>query len=196
MKVDTCPIKYVPYTNRDHVWIRPEPVVEVKFHGWYMIMRAPIFLRFREDKSPSECRMEMEEPLAEVVPSVDATNYHTSHMKKSINRQPSNVQSFSNLDKIFWNKTKENRALTKRDLIDYYDTMSDYILPHLKDRPVSLSRYPDGALRKHFYHKNLDKQRPEYVEIVKVYSESRGGIINYTICNNKDTAMASKFGMY
>ena len=77
----------MPYTNREPVWIRPELVVEVKFHGWTkdMIMRSPIFLRFREDKSPSECIIEMEEPLAEVVPSVDATNYNTSN-RKSINR--------------------------------------------------------------------------------------------------------------
>jgi len=191
MKVDSCPIKYVPYTNREPVWIRPALVVEVKFNGWTkdMIMRTPIFLRFREDKSPSECRIELEEPLAEVVPSVDATKYHTSNMRKSINRQLSNVQSFSNLDKIFWNKTEDHRALTKRDLIDHYDTMSGYILPHLKDRPISLSRYPDGALGKHFYHKNWDKQKPEYVETVKVYSESRGGIINYIVCNNKDTLL-------
>jgi bifunctional non-homologous end joining protein LigD len=191
MEIDTCPIKYVPYTNRDPVWTRPENVVEVKFHSWTkdMIMRTPIFLRFREDKSPSECRIELEEPLSEVVPSVDSTNCHTSHMRKSIKRKPGNAQSFSNLDKIFWNKTKDDRALSKRDLIDYYDRMSGYILPHLKDRPISLSRYPDGALGKHFYHKNWDKQRPEYVEIAKVYSESRGGIINYIVCNNKDTLL-------
>ena len=77
----------MPYTNREPVWIRPELVVEVKFHGWTkdMIMRAPIFLRFREDKSPSECRIEIEEPVADVVPSFDATNYNTSN-RKSINR--------------------------------------------------------------------------------------------------------------
>jgi len=86
MKVDNCPIKYVPYTNREPVWIRPELVVEVKFHGWTkdMIMRTPIFLRFREDKSPSECRIELEEPLAEVVPSVDDTKYHTSNMRNQL----------------------------------------------------------------------------------------------------------------
>jgi len=48
-------------------------------------------------------------------------------------------------------------ALTNGDLI-YYEKISDYILPYLKDRLLSLSRYPDGAFGKHFYHKNWDRK--------------------------------------
>ena len=194
IKIDSCPIRYIPYTNRDPVWVRPELVAEVKFHGWTndRIMRAPIFLRLREDKSPDECRIETEEHLSEVIRDA-ATTYHIPYIKQSNstgnNRQSSNKQLFSNLDKIFWNETKDHKVLTKGDLIDYYEKISEYILPYLKDRPLSLSRYPDGALGKHFYHKNWDKEKPEYVETVKVYSESSGGIINYIVCNNKDTLL-------
>jgi len=207
MKVNACPIKYVPYTNREPVWVRPELVVEVKFHGWTKdrIMRAPIFLRVREDKSPIECRIESEKKLKQVI-SADIststiTNTSDTHTKSATPRQirkvvPStkigqskNLQSFSHLDKTFWNKTGDHRELTKKDLIDYYGSMSDYILPYLKDRPVSLSRYPDGATGKHFYHKNWAKNKPEFVETVKVYSESRDHIINYVVCNNKETLL-------
>ena len=61
MIVDSSPIKYVPYTNREPTWIRPELVAEVKFSSWTndRIMRAPIFLRLRDDKSPNECRIEV-----------------------------------------------------------------------------------------------------------------------------------------
>jgi bifunctional non-homologous end joining protein LigD len=193
---DSCPIRYIPYTNRDPVWVRPELVAEVKFHGWTndRIMRAPIFLRIREDKSPDECRIETEEHLSEVIRDADdATTYHTPYIKQSTstgnNRQSSNKQLFSNLDKIFWNETKDHKMLTKGDLIDYYEKISECILPYLKDRPLSLSRYPDGVLGKHFYHKNWDKEKPEYVETVKVYSESSDGIVNYVVCNNKDTLL-------
>lgn len=193
MKIESCPIRYVPYTNREPVWVRPELVVEVKFHGWTndRIMRAPIFLRIREDKSPSECRIEMEEHLIKDVQDADATNFRTYTKQTTYdnNTQTNNKQSFSNLDKIFWIKTKYRRAITKRDLIDYYDSISEYILPHLKDRPLSLSRYPDGILGKHFYHKNWDNEKPEYVETVKVHSENSGGIVNYIVCNNKDTLL-------
>lgn len=52
MKIGQCPAKFIPYTNREPVWIRPEIVAEIKFTGWTKekIMRSPIFLRFREDK--------------------------------------------------------------------------------------------------------------------------------------------------
>ena len=183
MKIERCPIKYVPYTNRKPVWIKPELVVEVKFNEWTneKIMRAPIFLRFREDKSPEECLIEREKQTKEIVVSDGGFTV------------PPNIStsafSFSNLDKVFWDKTKEHSRLTKKDLIDYYDKISDYILPHLKDRPLSLSRYPDGIKGKHFYHKNWDQKTPDYVERVKVYSQSRDTLINYIVCNNKETLL-------
>jgi bifunctional non-homologous end joining protein LigD len=196
LKVDACPIKYVPYTNREPVWIKPESVVEVKFHSWTKdkIMRAPIFLRFREDKLPIECRIESEKQLKEVIGNSAATHI-SDHLHKPLTKTIKAEQlkgaqvSFSNLNKVFWSKTDEHKALTKEDLIDYYNKISDYILPHLKDRPISLSRYPDGINGKHFYHKNWDKEKPNYVESVKIYSQSRGGVINYIVCNNKETLL-------
>jgi bifunctional non-homologous end joining protein LigD len=99
--------------------------------------------------------------------------------------------SFSNLGKVFWDKTSTHPQLTKKDLIEYYDNISPYILPHLKDRPLSLSRYPNGIKGKSFYHKNWSQEnKPPFVQTVKIYSESReGNIINYIICNNKETLL-------
>jgi bifunctional non-homologous end joining protein LigD len=123
MKVNKCPISYIPHTNRTPIWIKPELVVEVKFSYWTSenIMRSPIFLRFREDKLPEECIiMEGEKLVREIViqPNI---SYSSS--------------SFSNLDKVFWNKTSEHQELTKKDLIEYYDKISNHILPHLKETP-------------------------------------------------------------
>src|ERR671920_75100 len=97
--------------------------------------------------------------------------------------------AFSNLDKVFWNKTQEHPQFTKNDLIDYYDKIADWLLPYLKDRPLSLSRYPDGITGRSFYHKNWDNEKPEYVKSVQVYSKSKEATINYLICNNKDTLL-------
>ena len=198
MQIDKSPIDYVPYTNRDPTWIRPELIAEIKFSDWTeeKIMRAPIFLRFREDKSPRDCFIEGEKPTKQVLEKPAKEEEESKKPKEENlvdNKNSRNntyySSSFSNLDKVFWDKTSTHPQLTKKDLIEYYDNISSSILPHLKDRPLSLSRYPNGIKGKSFYHKNWDqKNKPPFVQTAKIYSESRdGNIINYIICNNKET---------
>jgi bifunctional non-homologous end joining protein LigD len=210
MKIGERSIDHIPYVNRDPIWIKPDLVAEVKFSSWTSdkIMRSPIFLRFREDKSPAECIIEEEKMAGEIVQQqhpVGGEQQRSADASSSLPRPPppprqtttANTTSslkastpyFSNLDKIFWNKSQNHPQLTKKDLIDYYDRISKYILPHLKDRPLSLSRYPDGVKGKHFYHKNWDQEKPDFVESIKIYSKSKGGVINYVMCNNKDTLL-------
>ena len=201
MRIDKCPVDYVPYTNRDPIWIRPELVAEIKFSDWTneKIMRAPIFLRFREDKIPRECLVEGERPTKKVLEKSvkeELEQYKKpKEEEKTIyemeNGDDGAYSSFSNLDKVFWDKTSTHNQLTKKDLIKYYDSISSYLLPHLKDRPLSLSRYPDGIKGKSFYHKNWNQEnKPDFVQTAKIYSESReGNLINYIICNNKETLL-------
>jgi bifunctional non-homologous end joining protein LigD len=193
MKIDKKPIDHIPYTNGKPTWIKPHLVAEVKFDNWTneKILRAPIFQRLREDKSPEDCTVQGERHLEEVVgqrgrdkgAGITATTL-------TITQKPNPLlDSFSNLDKVFWDRTSEHPQLTKKDLVEYYDSVSSYILPHLKDRPLSLSRYPDGIKGKSFYHKNWNQARPDYVKTVKVYSETRGDVINYILGNNKETLL-------
>ncbi|MFL6508099.1 MAG: non-homologous end-joining DNA ligase, partial [Nitrososphaeraceae archaeon] len=208
IKIEKCPVDYIPYTNRDPVWIEPKLVAEVKFSDWTheKIMRAPIFLRFREDKKPEECIIEEEKSTEELVsrgnekeqlqeeaeeelPTIHEASKISSYKSDNSIAQLSSFSSFSHLNKVFWNKSEKHPQLTKKDLIEYYNEISEYILPYLKDRPLSLSRYPDGIKGKHFYHKNWDKEKPDFVHTLKVYSKSKGGIVNYIMCNNKDTLL-------
>ncbi len=203
MKIEKCPVDYIPYTNRDPVWIEPKLVAEVKFSDWTQekIMRVPIFLGFREDKKPEECVFEEEKSTEELVsngnekeqPQKLPTTYEASEISSSNSPNTTTMlpssSSFSNLDKVFWDKSESHPQLTKKDLIEYYDKISEYLMPYLKDRPLSLSRYPDGIKGKHFYHKNWDKEKPDFVQTVKVYSKSTDDIINYIVCNNKDTLL-------
>lgn len=173
------PIDHVPYVNRQPVWLRPELVVEVKFQGWTEEgnMRAPIFVRFREDKKPEECIIETPKKTDRIV----------DHAAKPSETAAPAKPSFSNLDKVFWNASSGHKALTKADLIDYYDAVSVYLVPHLRDRPLSLKRYPDGIHGKSFYHKNWEHARPDYVKSIRVFSESSSRTINYLVCNNRET---------
>jgi bifunctional non-homologous end joining protein LigD len=207
MKIERCPAKYIPYTNREPIWIRPELVAEIKFSGWTKekIMRSPIFLRFREDKRPEECIMEKESNTEQVIVSQQRhhqssiTNTTTASLvttratmspTNNIDFKRSRINFLSNLDKVYWPKTSEHPELTKADLIEYYNKVSDYILTYLKDRPLSLSRYPEGITGKHFFHKNWgDKEKPEFVNTVQVYSKSTGNINDHLVCNNKDALL-------
>src|SRR5215216_6496473 len=190
-----CPVDTVPYTNSKPTWLRPELVAEVKFSGWThdMIMRAPIFLRFRYDKQPTECLIEQvpQEIDNHDVAIVSGIRKNKPEEYNSLSPSSSSPeQNFSNLDKLYWRRTgMVNKQLTKGDLIKYYDKVSSYILPHMRNRPLALKRYPDGITGKSFNHKNWIQEKPDYVKTIQVFSESKGDIVNYLICNNKETLL-------
>lgn len=89
----------------------------------------------------------------------------------------------TNRDKVYWPKEK----ITKGMMIDYYQSVADYILPYLKDRPESLKRNPNGIIDKGFYHKDAGDEAPSWVKSIKLYSESAKKDIDYIVCNNKAT---------
>ena len=85
----------------------------------------------------------------------------------------------SNLDKIFYPKT----GFTKGEVIDYYIRISAVLLPHLKDRPISLKRYPDGVEGFFFYEKQCPSHRPKWVKTAQV-AKTEGGAIDYCMMND------------
>ena len=93
--------------------------------------------------------------------------------------------AITNRQKIYW----PDEGYTKGDMIDYYDKMADLILPHLKGRPLSLKRNPNGIIDSGFYHKDAGENAPPYVDVFKVKSESNNKIIDYIVCNNKATLL-------
>jgi bifunctional non-homologous end joining protein LigD len=92
---------------------------------------------------------------------------------------------FSNLDKIFWPKEK----YTKGDLLNYYSSISSFILPYLKDRPHSLNRFPDGINGESFFQKNVAGQAPSWVQTVPVFSGSKNKVTRHLVCDSKDTLL-------
>jgi bifunctional non-homologous end joining protein LigD len=89
----------------------------------------------------------------------------------------------TNLDKVLYPKTKT----TKAEVIDYYARVADTILPHLKGRPLTLKRYPDGVDRFNFYEKNCPKHHPEWVKTTPIYVDRRAGEIDFCLCENRAT---------
>lgn len=91
----------------------------------------------------------------------------------------------TNLDKIYWPR----EDYTKGDLIEYYRSVSEWLLPHLVERPESLSRYPDGIRGKSFYQKDVTGYLPSWIETFRIYSESAAKTVQYLVCQNLETLL-------
>jgi bifunctional non-homologous end joining protein LigD len=89
----------------------------------------------------------------------------------------------SNLDKVLYPKAR----FTKADVIDYYIRIAVVLLPHLKDRPLTMKRYPNGVEREFFYEKNCPVHRPKWVQTAKVWSEGNQRIMHYCLANDLPT---------
>lgn len=87
----------------------------------------------------------------------------------------------SNLHKVLYPEA----GFTKAAVIDYYARIADVLLPHLRQRPVTLKRYPDGVNAEFFYEKNAPKHRPAWLKTAPVFSETRGGEIDYCLLNDR-----------
>jgi DNA ligase D len=87
----------------------------------------------------------------------------------------------SNLDKVFW----PDSGLTKGDLIRYFEAMSGPFLRGVRDRPLTLKRYPDGIEGFSFFQKNTPNYAPDWVPTVTLRAESARRDVSYTLCNSK-----------
>ena len=99
-----------------------------------------------------------------------------------------NKISLSNLDKALWPSSGASAAVTKRDLLIYLTRVSPYLLPHLKDRPLTLTRYPNGVNGEHFYQKHITDALPPFVQTAAL-TESVSGTQDYLVCNNLATLL-------
>src|SRR5919108_4139116 len=88
--------------------------------------------------------------------------------------------ALSNLDKIMYPET----GFTKGQVIDYYSGIARYILPHLKNRPITMKRFPDGIGGQHFYEKNAPSHKPKWIETFRVPRSSEESAINYILIND------------
>jgi DNA ligase D len=86
----------------------------------------------------------------------------------------------SNLNKLYW----PDEGITKGDLIKYYESVAPFILPYLKNRPMSLKRNPNGVLDNGFYHKDAGGIAPDWMKTVEIHAESTNKIVHYLVCND------------
>jgi bifunctional non-homologous end joining protein LigD len=102
--------------------------------------------------------------------------------KKSVLEIDGRALQVSNLEKVLYPEA----GFTKAEVIDYYIKAAPFILPHLKNRPLTLKRYPDGVAGEHFYEKNAPKHKPDWVKVAPV-PRRNGGDIHYVLANDLPT---------
>jgi len=171
-------------TGRGHVWVEPELVCEVRYREWTDegLLRHPVFLRMREDKAIEECiRDDGANPSEGASPRAESKAAAPPVTAERVERKV----PFSNLTKVFW----PDEGYTKGDLLDYYRAISPWLLPHLRDRPIVMTRYPDGIAGKSFFQKDAPKFAPEWVRLERMWSDHAEREIDYFVCDDLETLL-------
>ncbi|HKS04874.1 MAG TPA: DNA ligase D [Gemmatimonadaceae bacterium] len=185
------PSEAIPDTKTT-TWVEPTYVCEVRFREWTPdgFLRHPTFLHMRNDKDPRDCdRQGWSDPatmetgeVVEVVASVgDAAEPPEPAPAPPVEKSV----TFSNLKKIYWPDEK----YTKGDLIEYYRAVSRWILPYLRDRPLVMTRYPDGINGKMFYQKDAPEFAPTWIRTIPIWSEDTQRNVRYFVCDNEESLL-------
>jgi bifunctional non-homologous end joining protein LigD len=174
LETDNSPFDTKVPVNGKVTWIKPKLVADIAYTEMTKenIFRHPAFLRLRDEKSVKTVNDE-------------SMKLATSKIRQEDRKAGKSTVNLTNLHKIFW----PDEGYTKGDLINYYDSVADYILPHLKNRPLSLKRNPNGIRDEGFFHKDAGENAPEFADVFPVESESSNKTIDYLVCNNKATLL-------
>jgi bifunctional non-homologous end joining protein LigD len=156
---DTTPFAEAPKMPRirkgDVQWVEPRLVAQVRYGEWTHDgrLRHPAYLGLRDDKDADEVTTPTvaEAPLEDVI------------------RKGKRKLKLSNLDKPFW----PDEGITKGDLLRYYRDVAPVLVPHLKDRPFTMRRYPHGAYSEAFFQKDAPKHMPEWIPTFHANVSSR-----------------------
>ena len=145
----------MPRVRRGDVqWVEPRLVVQVRYGEWTHEghLRHPAYQGLRDDKAPEEVTTPAApEPIEDTI------------------RVGKRELRLSNLDKPFW----PDEGITKGDLLAYYRAVAPAIIPHLRNRPVTMRRYPDGAGGKAFFQKDAPQHMPEWIPTYRAHVSTR-----------------------
>ncbi len=173
---NTSPFAEKVGTNMPVTWVKPRLVCQVKFQEWTGDghLRQPVFLGLREDKPAKDVHPETAKKIT-MATVIEKERTLTLNSRKV---------PLTNQTKLYW----PDEQISKGQLIDYYLSVAKYILPHLKDRPQSLHRFPNGIKGPAFYQKDLNlEQTPAWIKSVSLRADSTGKDVDYLLCNNEAT---------
>ncbi|MFL6547884.1 MAG: non-homologous end-joining DNA ligase [Povalibacter sp.] len=200
LKTKSSPFVTKPPLNAPVTWLRPEMVAEIRFDSWTPDghLRSPVFLRLRDDIEPDSIRSGPEKkrptakptrtPSNEVEGILEQLNAKTQSLDLNVGDAKIRV---TNLDREYWPADKNAKlpALTKRDHLRYLARVGRFMIPHLRDRPLTMIRMPEGIDGERFFQKHWEQAKPDFVETITVYSEHNEGAHDYILGNNLPTLL-------
>ncbi|WP_109484496.1 DNA ligase D [Occallatibacter savannae] len=181
----TTPFADLPKgVSRGVHWVKPELVAQLSFATWTRdnLVRQASFKGLREDKPAKEVVREKADAPA---PPAKSASHHKGHMSS-----PKSSGTTAKPDKIDLPITHPNKILdnesgmTKRDLAEYLVAVSDHMLPHIADRPLSVVRCPEGSGKPCFFQKHIGMGVPECISNVPVPNKKNGGVEQYLTLNS------------
>ncbi len=194
-----------PFANPEAVaepsprWVRPDIVATVRFTRWSDggRLRSPVFVGVRTDVDPAGVVREY--PDAEGPASVRVTppagpsaaepglleQLDTDADTLDLDIEGHRVR-VTNLTKPLWPAAQGHRVITKGDMIRYYARMGPTILPHLADRPLTMTRYPNGIYEPSFYQKHVEDP-PPFAHTAAIFSSHNEGDRRYVTVDNLAT---------
>jgi bifunctional non-homologous end joining protein LigD len=187
LAVAECPFAERPKPSRGVTWVKPELACEVKFSDWTQDgrLRAPVFQGLRTDVIPRHVARELAwsgPPAGNgSAPPPARPALLPPDAQEATREIDGRELKFTNLPKIFY----PAEGYTKRDVLNYYDAVAGLILPHLRDRPLSLKRYPDGIGKEYFFQKNVARKFPPWIRTEEIPSEHAGRPITYAFAGNR-----------
>src|SRR4051794_5784668 len=192
LRRDTSPFDGQPQPERGTHYVDPQLLAEVEFTEWTSqnVLRHPSYKGLRDDKRPLDVVLEKAEEPAVRAPI----------LRQLVGEEPKgsaeitldgHALKLTNLDKVMYPKT----GFTKGEVIDYYLRIGATLLPHVRDRLLSLHRYPDGVEGTRFWEKQCPARRPEWMEIAPMWSEEKQANIDFcTATKLADIAWLANFG--
>jgi bifunctional non-homologous end joining protein LigD len=178
----TSPFGAGPKPPKGATFVEPRLVAEIEFREMTKegILRHSAYKGMREDKAAEEVVLEQAtDPQGE---SLTARAVKRPRKKAAVEVEGRELE-LSNLDKVLYPKV----GFTKGELIDWYARIGEVLLPHLRGRPLTLKRYPEGVEGKHFYEKRCPSHRPDWVTTAAIYSDRHEGEIDYCVVEDLPT---------
>ncbi|MBY3597811.1 DNA ligase D [Rhizobium bangladeshense] len=164
-----------PKKQVEVVWVKPELVAEIEFEGWTAdgLVRQAAFKGLREDKPAKE--VEAEPPLRPTKAEVAEPTPRARQKPARRKGQKADVMGVlvSNPDKPLWPDENDSGPVTKEELARYYEAVGDWMIDHIKGRPCSIIRAPDGIGGEQFFQRHAMPGQSNLLELVKVFGDKK-----------------------